>query len=306
MPRISIVIPTHNNPDTLPRTIDSIRAQTFTDFEVIIVNDGGQSPSEFLDLGDERFRLVDLPRNQGVSNARNVGFEESSGDLVYFLDADDFIAEDLLSMASEKMMDSRWGMFAVLHKPVPVDRVHEEKELLKAKDRVSGFREMDPAAFCDAFRQNTQNFLPSTVLFRRSAILETGGEKPWETSMKNGADTLIIMLVGARYEVLQSLDTLVMYSVRPNSLSRQSALATWNARIVAMDHFLDRMTAEGADKRVIEAGRRLRQNGARRASRIYKANRNRAQGARVLLEDLRKHPNGKSFLELIRLAVLPG
>ena len=305
MVEISIIIPTHDNPDTLPKTLKSIRRQSFQDYEIIIVNDGGQSPSEFLDLGDSRIRLIDLPENAGVAHARNVEFGEATGDILYFLDADDLIAEDLLGFASARMRETDCGMFAVLHTPVPVVEVSDREDLLKSADRSSGFRDMDSAEFCEAFRKDTQDFLPSTVLFRRSAMVEAAGEAPWETSLKNGADTLIILLVGARRRVLQSLDRFVLYSVRSNSLSRQNELATWSNRIAAMDIFLERMQAEDADKRVVRTGRRLRQNAARRVARIHKANGRRLQGARVLLADILEHPNGKSVLELVRVGVLP-
>lgn len=89
-PAVSVVIPLYNKGPHIARALNSVLAQTFQDFEVIVVDDGST------DDGAEVVRKFDDPRirlihqeNQGVSAARNVGVEASRGELVAFLDADD-------------------------------------------------------------------------------------------------------------------------------------------------------------------------------------------------------------------------
>ncbi|MDF5707842.1 MAG: glycosyltransferase family 2 protein [Nostoc sp. S4] len=90
MPKVSIIIPAYNAMTYLPETLKSILFQTFTDFEVLIINDGStdnivQWASE---LPDPRVRLI-VQENQGVATARNTGIERAKGKYIAFLDADD-------------------------------------------------------------------------------------------------------------------------------------------------------------------------------------------------------------------------
>ncbi len=87
---ISIVIPLYNKVATIKRTILSVLAQTVQDFELIVVNNGSTDGSDKIveNIHDPRIRLF-FQENQGVSMARNRGVEESRGEWIAFLDADD-------------------------------------------------------------------------------------------------------------------------------------------------------------------------------------------------------------------------
>lgn len=89
-PLFSIVIPLYNKQQFIERTLQSVRSQTFTDYEVVIVNDGSTDDSEQKvlfanDLPIRYFRT----ENRGVSAARNLGIEQARGEFIAFLDADD-------------------------------------------------------------------------------------------------------------------------------------------------------------------------------------------------------------------------
>lgn len=87
---IAVVIPLYNKVRHIKRALDSVLAQTFTDFEAIVVNDGSTDGSQEVvaQYADPRLRLINQ-ENAGVSAARNRGVTEASGDLIAFLDADD-------------------------------------------------------------------------------------------------------------------------------------------------------------------------------------------------------------------------
>lgn len=91
MPFFSVIIPLYNKENSIRNTLSSLLAQTFSDFEVILVNDGSTDNSEAraLEISDTRIRLF-TTKNQGVSKARNYGITKASGTLVAFLDADDY------------------------------------------------------------------------------------------------------------------------------------------------------------------------------------------------------------------------
>lgn len=99
-PFFSIIIPVYNVAPYLRECLDSVLAQTFGDWEAICVDDGSTDGSgAILDeyaVRDKRFRVVHQP-NAGVATARNKGLEETTGQWVLFLDADDVWNMNLLS-----------------------------------------------------------------------------------------------------------------------------------------------------------------------------------------------------------------
>ncbi len=90
MPAISVVLPLYNKEDYIKDTIQSVLNQKFTDFELIIVNDGSTDNSleKIKDITDPRLKIFNQT-NQGVAVARNFGGAKSTGDLIAFIDADD-------------------------------------------------------------------------------------------------------------------------------------------------------------------------------------------------------------------------
>lgn len=93
----SIILPIYNVEKYLKECVDSIQAQTFKDFEIILVDDGSKdsSPAICDDLAsqDERIKVIHKP-NGGLSDARNVGTAEAKGEYIIYIDSDDFITSD--------------------------------------------------------------------------------------------------------------------------------------------------------------------------------------------------------------------
>lgn len=94
---ISIIVPVYNTERYLDRCIQSILAQTYTDFELLLINDGSTDSSGVIcdkyAEQDSRVRVFHK-ENGGVSRARNLGIDKSKGDYVLFLDSDDWLARD--------------------------------------------------------------------------------------------------------------------------------------------------------------------------------------------------------------------
>lgn len=89
-PFFSVVISLYNKEKHIKSTIESVVAQTFKDFEIIVVNDGStdESTTVVRSMDDKRIHLLNI-ENQGVSYARNYGIENATSNLIVFLDADD-------------------------------------------------------------------------------------------------------------------------------------------------------------------------------------------------------------------------
>ena len=97
MPRVSVVIPTFNAESTITETVESVLSQSFTDFELLVINDGSTDDtlSQLAEIKDSRLRILSFP-NGGVAASRNRGIEHSTGAYIAFLDADDIWARDKL------------------------------------------------------------------------------------------------------------------------------------------------------------------------------------------------------------------
>ena len=97
--KISVVIPAYQAAATINNAIASVLAQTYTDFEVLVVNDGSVDETKRMveAIPDERVCLLTHPSNKGAAAARNTGIRASHGELVAFLDADDIWLPEKLS-----------------------------------------------------------------------------------------------------------------------------------------------------------------------------------------------------------------
>ena len=105
MSKISVIVPVYNSEEFLTESINSILNQSFTDFDVICINDGSTDQSlrmlNNFKKRDSRIKVIDK-ENSGCGSARNVGIENAEGDYIYFFDPDDFIRED----AFEKLYEN--------------------------------------------------------------------------------------------------------------------------------------------------------------------------------------------------------
>lgn len=169
MARISVIIPLYNKAPYVAKTLESVKNQTFTDYECIIVNDGSTDNSaeivERLTINDERFRLLDQ-ENAGVSAARNRGIAESKGELLCFLDADDWWAptflEEMVHLAEEY---PEVGIFACNYYKV------KNGKLISFFDQPTG-----PADYFKMYQTIAMPITSISVMVRRN-VLEAIAEK---------------------------------------------------------------------------------------------------------------------------------
>ena len=108
MPKISIVIPVYNNAQYLDECLISVINQTEKDIEIICIDDKSTDNSlEILNnyaKKDNRIKVLTLLKNQGVSNARNIGLKVITGEYVCFLDSDDFFETDYCKLLLENII----------------------------------------------------------------------------------------------------------------------------------------------------------------------------------------------------------
>lgn len=98
--KVSVIVPVYKVRDRMLKTLESLEAQTFKEFEVLFIDDGSPDDSsefahEYLENSEVKYRII-KKENGGVSSARNLGIEEANGEYVQFLDSDDYIDKNML------------------------------------------------------------------------------------------------------------------------------------------------------------------------------------------------------------------
>ncbi|MCP3029190.1 glycosyltransferase [Halobacillus sp. A5] len=167
-PAISIIVPVYNVEPYLRRCLDSILAQTFTDIEVIVVNDGstdrsGEICDEFAEK-DKRIRVIHK-KNGGLSSARNAGLDIVKGEYIGFVDSDDYIDINMYKKLYELCIYTRSDISIctfgeVNEKNVSVPK--KEKDLILEMDNNEGLRQL--------FKGEIYRFSVCNKLFNRKCI----------------------------------------------------------------------------------------------------------------------------------------
>lgn len=167
-PKVSIIVPFYNAEAYLPDCLTSIQAQTYSDFEAILVDDGSCDKSllaiESYISTDGRFQLYHQT-HRGVSSARNVGLKYATGDFFCFVDADDLIAptyiEDLYN-AIGGQVDSSMGGFK------KIDSLSHDECVIIPEKKIETLEE-NLLGFYDAKSTDWQRYLWNRM-FKRSII----------------------------------------------------------------------------------------------------------------------------------------
>ena len=132
--KISVIVPVYNVEAYLERCVESILSQTYTNFELLLINDDSTDQSgdlcDQLALRDQRIRVIHK-ENGGLSAARNTGIDHASSDLIGFIDSDDYIDEDMYETLYRQLRESNadlsmCGHYDVFHQ-IPEKQVSEIK-----------------------------------------------------------------------------------------------------------------------------------------------------------------------------------
>ena len=112
--KYSIIVPVYNAEKTLERCVESIVKQSFTDYEIILVNDGSKDNSKSIcaKLSDEYSNVVLVDKkNGGASSARNAGIDIASGKYILFVDSDDYLNDDFFEVIDSIEKDFDLAVF---------------------------------------------------------------------------------------------------------------------------------------------------------------------------------------------------
>lgn len=138
---VSIITPFYNRADILPQAIESVLSQTYSDWELLLIDDGSSdSPENVIsNYSDKRIRYIKLDKNAGACHARNVGITNSTGEIIAFLDSDNVwentYLEARVSEMTEKKCDFVFGYYCTHNVISNVSKIWPEFSAESMNDR---------------------------------------------------------------------------------------------------------------------------------------------------------------------------
>jgi len=199
MPKVSAIIPTYNRATLVKEAVESVLAQTFRDFEVIVVDDGSidNTRSVIETMDDNRIRYF-CKNNGGCASARNFGMAKAHGDFIAFLDSDDLWPKNFLQvMLNHLESKPECGCVYCLVTVTYPDG--QKKESYRAEYCKSGWITKD--LFKKSF------IWIQTTLFRKNALEGI----IFDESMRNGADNDVLLRFSTRFQFLFVPDIQIIF-----------------------------------------------------------------------------------------------
>ncbi|NBU80229.1 MAG: glycosyltransferase [Flavobacteriaceae bacterium] len=212
MPYFSIVIPVYNKEKFVAKTIKSVLSQTFTDYEIIIVNDGStdQSETEILAIKDTRIQYFSK-KNQGVALARNFGIEKATTDYICFLDADDYWYPTFLETMqrySSKLPKQKVFAAAI--------EIETKNKTIPAHYSISSKSDFEIVNFFNASRKESVLWTSSVCIHK--SVFEKVGD--FDTKIKHGEDTELWIRIGLQFPIVFIRKIMARYVYDGKSISR--------------------------------------------------------------------------------------
>ena len=212
MPFFSIIIPLYNKENYIQNTINSVLSQTFSDFEVLIIDDGSTDNSaEIVSLFIDSRIKYHYKKNEGVSTARNLGIEKSTTNYITFLDADDYWYPDFLEEMYKyiNQFPEQKVFSAAIEIEIPGKVFASEYSIKRTGD-------FEIVNYFEASYKETV-ICTSSAVFHNSVFKEIGGFDP---TIRSGQDTDLWIRIGMKYRVLFCWKILARYVYDPSSLSK--------------------------------------------------------------------------------------
>ncbi len=223
--RVTVVIPLYNKRLQVRRAIDSVLAQTFGDFELIVVDDGSTDKGLEIvnEIRDPRLRTISQT-NRGPGAARNRGAAESQGEYLAFLDADDEWTTEFLAKSVNALDQAPECGFCVSAFYEGPERRNSDTHM-KLRGYGPGKYTVTAETPPNSFDALLYAYLPSTAMFRSSAFRACRGfyEK---NRCRFGEDMYLFVTASLRYPFWRLEEPLVWYHSEDSTLAGRTDLLT--------------------------------------------------------------------------------
>jgi len=277
-PAISIITPNYNTAAYIAETLDSVFAQTFTDYELIVINDASPDSNKLatvLEPYRDRIIFIDKSKNEGTSATRNLAVKRARAQVISFLDADDIwfptYLEDLYGFLNTTGFDLVYADAETFFD----GSVKKAYDFLPYNpDQGEVTRRMLIDGRC--------HILPSGTLIRKSAFLDVGGFDPGVARTEDFDLWMRMLFAGKRFGYLRKI--LFKFRISPGSGSGDSVVRLERTRDIW--HVLQRKLTFTDDENAIIAGHIAAADaGALRAKgRVYINERNWSRAKAVFSE----------------------
>ncbi|BAY36974.1 family 2 glycosyl transferase [Nostoc sp. NIES-2111] len=207
-PLISVIIPAYNCEKTIKKTINSVLQQAFTDFELIVVNDGSQDSTLDVvgEIHDTRLKVFSF-ENAGGNVSRNRGLNLAVGNYISFLDADDIWTPDKLESQLEALQKNPEAHVAYSW----TDYIDEEDNFLVSGRHVSANGDIYEKLLISNFLDNGSN-----PLISKESLVELEG---FDESLKAAQDWDMWLRLAAKYSFVAVTKVQILYRISSHSLS---------------------------------------------------------------------------------------
>ncbi|WP_445711768.1 glycosyltransferase family 2 protein [Flavobacterium sp.] len=208
---VSIITPTFNSANFIEETIKSVQSQTYTDWEMIIVDDGSTDTTariiELLSKTDNRIHFYKLEKNSGPAVARNMGIEKAKGKFMTFIDADDIWFPDFIKKSIDVIKQTNIPFVFSSYK-----RANEKLEFV-----YSDFIVPNKVTYTDILKSNSISCLTAFV------DIKTLGKKRMPLIRKRQDMGLWLQYLKITPFAYGIQETQAIYRIRKNSLSRKKS-----------------------------------------------------------------------------------
>lgn len=213
MPKISIIVPVYNVEKYIKYTIDSIKNQSFKDFECILINDGSTDNSlQVINdkiKDDKRFKVLSF-NNYGQASARNKGITKANGDYICFIDSDDKVASDYLEVLYNNAINYDADLSVS-----NFEYIDSLDELVMGRALTSRIYKKDE--FLNAFLTRNIQFLITSVLVKKETIINN--KLYFDENIKFSEDQMYLWdLIINSNKIVYSDKKLYGYYLRENSI----------------------------------------------------------------------------------------
>lgn len=208
MSQISVIIPSYNSEKTIKETIESVLNQTFSDLELIVINDGSKdSTLEIIsNFKDSRIKIFSF-ENSGGNISRNRGLKYAVGKFVSFLDADDIWTADKLASQLQALQENLGAKVAYSW----TDYIDENGEILLSGTHITVNGNVYEKLLLSNFLENGSN-----PLIYREDLIELGG---FDESLNAAQDWDMWLRLACKFDFICVPSVQILYRISANSVS---------------------------------------------------------------------------------------
>ena len=238
LPLVTVVVPCYRGGPFLREAVESVRGQSISNWELIVVSDGSSDDFSDIEGSDSRIRIFRQP-NRGVSIARNVGVRLARAEFIALLDEDDRMLPERLSKQLDAIADDDVGL------------CHTQFEFIDETGRVTDVGHSNDAQYRDFLGGDGRIRLSSSML-RRSAFLDVGGFNPL---LPVSEDLDLFYRVARFYRVVFVPEVLAQYRIHSTNMQYHSRSGGRASRHILRAHlFLATANNEIDNIRAIRRG----------------------------------------------------